>query len=73
LNLTRNYQHPSPVFKQQTVKIAQKLTGTPTGTVTVSELSQQPGEILSAGVCVDVLIDDELDLPDKLPAKPKHK
>jgi transcriptional regulator with XRE-family HTH domain len=25
-----------------------------------------------AGVCVDVLIDDELDLPDKLPAKPKH-
>ena len=26
-----------------------------------------------AGVCVDVLIDDELDLPNKLPAKPKHK
>ena len=26
-----------------------------------------------AGVCVDVLIDDALDLPDKLPAKPKHK
>ena len=26
-----------------------------------------------AGVCVDVLIDDKLDLPDKLPAKPKHK
>ncbi|HYY95994.1 MAG TPA: helix-turn-helix transcriptional regulator [Pyrinomonadaceae bacterium] len=25
-----------------------------------------------AGVCVDVLIDDELDLPDKLPARPKH-
>ena len=25
-----------------------------------------------AGVCVDVLIDDELDLPAKLPAKPKH-
>ena len=25
-----------------------------------------------AGVCVDVLIDDELDLPDKLPAEPKH-
>jgi transcriptional regulator with XRE-family HTH domain len=25
-----------------------------------------------AGVCVDVLIDDELDLPDKLPSKPKH-
>ncbi|HLL13797.1 MAG TPA: helix-turn-helix transcriptional regulator [Pyrinomonadaceae bacterium] len=25
-----------------------------------------------AGVCVDVLIDDKLDLPDKLPAKPKH-
>lgn len=26
-----------------------------------------------AGVCVDVLIDDELDLPAKLPSKPKHK
>ena len=26
-----------------------------------------------AGICVDVLIDDNLDLPDKLPAKPKHK
>lgn len=26
-----------------------------------------------AGVCVDVLIDDDLDLPAKLPAKPKHK
>jgi len=25
-----------------------------------------------AGVCVDVLIDDDLDLPTKLPAKPKH-
>ncbi|MDQ1522099.1 MAG: hypothetical protein QOE47_23, partial [Pyrinomonadaceae bacterium] len=25
-----------------------------------------------AGVCVDVLIDDELDLPAKLPGKPKH-
>ena len=25
-----------------------------------------------AGVCVDVLIDDELDLPAKLPAKPRH-
>jgi transcriptional regulator with XRE-family HTH domain len=25
-----------------------------------------------AGVCVDVLIDDELDLPNKLPSKPKH-
>lgn len=25
-----------------------------------------------AGVCVDVLIDDEQDLPDNLPAKPKH-
>jgi hypothetical protein len=25
-----------------------------------------------AGICVDVLIDDELDLPDKLPSKPKH-
>jgi integrase len=37
----RKYQHLSPVFKRQTVeKIAQKLTGTSTGTVTVSELSQ---------------------------------
>jgi transcriptional regulator with XRE-family HTH domain len=26
----------------------------------------------AAGVCVDVLIDDEQDLPAKLPAKPKH-
>jgi transcriptional regulator with XRE-family HTH domain len=26
-----------------------------------------------AGVCVDVLINDELDLPEKLPGKPKHK
>ena len=26
-----------------------------------------------AGVCVDVLIDDELELPAKLPARPKHK
>ena len=26
-----------------------------------------------AGVCVDMLIDDKLNLPDKLPAKPKHK
>jgi len=25
------------------------------------------------GVCVDALIDDELDLPAKLPSKPKHK
>ena len=25
-----------------------------------------------AGVCADVLIDDALDLPAKLPAKPKH-
>ncbi len=25
-----------------------------------------------AGVCVDVLINDKLDLPAKLPAKPKH-
>jgi transcriptional regulator with XRE-family HTH domain len=25
-----------------------------------------------AGVCVDVLIDDEMDLPAKLPGKPKH-
>lgn len=27
----------------------------------------------AAGVCVDVLIDDELDLPDMLPNIPKHK
>lgn len=26
----------------------------------------------AAGICVDVLIDDELDLTAKLPAKPKH-
>lgn len=26
-----------------------------------------------ANVCADVLIDDALDLPIKLPAKPKHK
>jgi hypothetical protein len=26
-----------------------------------------------AGVCVDVLIDDALNLPVKLPSKPKHK
>ena len=26
-----------------------------------------------AGVCVDVIIDDKLDLPDRLPARPKHK
>ena len=26
-----------------------------------------------AGVCVDVLIDDEQDLPAKLPAKTKHR
>jgi transcriptional regulator with XRE-family HTH domain len=25
-----------------------------------------------AGICLDVLVDDELDLPNKLPAKPKH-
>ena len=25
-----------------------------------------------AGICTDVLLDDELDLPAKLPAKPKH-
>jgi transcriptional regulator with XRE-family HTH domain len=25
-----------------------------------------------AGVCMDVLIDDDLDLPAKLPSKPKH-
>lgn len=26
-----------------------------------------------AGVCLDVLVDDELDLPAKLPAKPRHR
>jgi pyrimidine operon attenuation protein/uracil phosphoribosyltransferase len=26
-----------------------------------------------AGVCLDVLVDDDLDLPDRLPAKPSHK
>lgn len=25
-----------------------------------------------AGICTDVLLDDNLDLPAKLPAKPKH-
>jgi transcriptional regulator with XRE-family HTH domain len=25
-----------------------------------------------AGVCLDVIVDDELDLPAKLPSKPKH-
>jgi hypothetical protein len=25
-----------------------------------------------AGVCLDALVDDDLDLPAKLPAKPKH-
>lgn len=27
----------------------------------------------AAGVCVDVLIDDDLDLPDKIPGVPKHQ
>jgi hypothetical protein len=27
----------------------------------------------AAGICTDVLLDEELDLPAKLPAKPKHK
>lgn len=26
-----------------------------------------------AGVCLDVLVDDELDLPDRLPGVPKHE
>lgn len=26
-----------------------------------------------AGVCVDLFIDDDLDLPARLPARPKHK
>lgn len=25
-----------------------------------------------AGICLDTLVDDMLDLPEKLPAKPKH-
>lgn len=25
-----------------------------------------------AGICTDVLLDDDLDLPEKLPSKPKH-
>jgi transcriptional regulator with XRE-family HTH domain len=25
-----------------------------------------------AGICTDILLDDKLDLPPKLPAKPKH-
>lgn len=27
----------------------------------------------AVGVCLDVLANDKLDLPDKLPAKPKHR
>lgn len=27
----------------------------------------------AAGVCLDVLVDDDLDLPKRLPAKVKHK
>ena len=26
----------------------------------------------AAGICLDVLVDDELDLPARLPSKPKH-
>ena len=26
-----------------------------------------------AGVCMDVLIDDEIDLPTRLPGKPRHR
>ena len=26
-----------------------------------------------AGICLDVLVDDDLDLPEKLPAKAKHR
>lgn len=26
-----------------------------------------------SGVCLDVIVDDDLDLPLKLPAKPKHR
>jgi transcriptional regulator with XRE-family HTH domain len=31
------------------------------------------GYARAAGVCVDALIDDRLDLPAKLPARPKHR
>ncbi|HVG29424.1 MAG TPA: helix-turn-helix transcriptional regulator [Pyrinomonadaceae bacterium] len=31
------------------------------------------GYAQAAGVCVDVLIDDKIDLPTDLPAEPKHK
>lgn len=39
--------------------------------------NEPPLEILlsyarNAGVCMDTLVDDKLDLPAKLPAKPKH-
>src|SRR2546421_13078800 len=27
----------------------------------------------AAGVCLDVIVDDELDLPQKLPSAPKHE
>jgi hypothetical protein len=27
----------------------------------------------AAGVCLDVLANDDLDLPARLPAKPRHK
>jgi transcriptional regulator with XRE-family HTH domain len=27
----------------------------------------------SIGVCADALLDDDIDLPEKLPSKPKHK
>ena len=27
----------------------------------------------AAGVCMDVLVDDELNLPAKLPSRPKHR
>lgn len=26
-----------------------------------------------SGICLDVLVDDDLDLPAKLPSKPKHR
>ncbi len=26
-----------------------------------------------AGICTDVLLDDEADLPERLPSRPKHK
>lgn len=35
-------------------------------------LGFNPNSNIDAGVCLDVLVDDDLKLPVKLPAKPKH-